>query len=137
MSYNFKKIMDLELVNEVPEGANVLIEADGATKRLPSTAIKSEDGGALLFTMCSEDTAVKCNVDASKAVDLIANGVIPVGHFFTDTGIYAFALPNSAWTLTDDVYELYYSFGTTGYSSSITLNIADGTITGTWSKSGK
>ena len=40
MSYNFKKIMDLELVNEVPEGANVLIETDGATKRLPSTAIK-------------------------------------------------------------------------------------------------
>lgn len=40
MSYNFKKIMDLELINEVPEGANVLIETDGATKRLPSTAIK-------------------------------------------------------------------------------------------------
>lgn len=43
MSYNFKKIIDLELVNEVPEGANVLIETDGATKRLPSTAIKSDD----------------------------------------------------------------------------------------------
>jgi hypothetical protein len=43
MSYNFKKIMDLELVNEVPEGANVLIETEGATKRLPSTAIKSDD----------------------------------------------------------------------------------------------
>jgi hypothetical protein len=40
MSYNFKKIIDLDLVNEVPEGANVLIETDGATKRLPSTAIK-------------------------------------------------------------------------------------------------
>lgn len=43
MSYNFKKIIDLDLVNEVPEGANVLIETDGATKRLPSTAIKSDD----------------------------------------------------------------------------------------------
>lgn len=43
MSYNFKKINELELINEVPEGANVLIEADGATKRLPSTAIKSDD----------------------------------------------------------------------------------------------
>lgn len=40
MSYNFKKIIDLDLVNEVPEGANVLIETEGATKRLPSTAIK-------------------------------------------------------------------------------------------------
>ena len=43
MSYNFKKINELELINEVPEGANVLIETDGATKRLPSTAIKSDD----------------------------------------------------------------------------------------------
>lgn len=43
MSYDFKKIVDLELVNEVPEGANVLIETDGATMRLPSTAIKSDD----------------------------------------------------------------------------------------------
>lgn len=41
MSYNFKKINDLELVNAVPEGANVLIETDGATKRLPSTAINN------------------------------------------------------------------------------------------------
>ena len=41
MSYNFKKIMDLDLVTEVPEGANVLIETDGATKRLPSTAINN------------------------------------------------------------------------------------------------
>lgn len=40
MSYNFKKIIDLDLVTEVPEGANVLIETDGATKRLPSTSIK-------------------------------------------------------------------------------------------------
>lgn len=43
MSYDFKKIIDLELLTEVPEGANVLIEADGATKRLPSTAIKTDD----------------------------------------------------------------------------------------------
>ena len=41
MSYDFKKISDLELVNEVPEGANVLIETEGATKRLPSTAINN------------------------------------------------------------------------------------------------
>ena len=41
MSYDFKKIADLELVNEVPEGANVLIETEGATKRLSSTAINN------------------------------------------------------------------------------------------------
>lgn len=41
MSYNFKKINELELINEVPEGANVLIETEGATKRLPSSAINN------------------------------------------------------------------------------------------------
>lgn len=41
MSYDFKKINELELVNEVPEGANVLIETEGTTKRLPSTAINN------------------------------------------------------------------------------------------------
>ena len=41
MSYEFKKIADLERVTEVPEGANVLIETEGATKRLPSTAINN------------------------------------------------------------------------------------------------
>lgn len=41
MSYDFKKIKDLDFVEEVPEGANVLIEIEGSTKRLPSTAIKA------------------------------------------------------------------------------------------------
>ena len=41
MSYDFKKINELELVNGVPEGANVLIETEGTTKRLPSTAINN------------------------------------------------------------------------------------------------
>lgn len=41
MTYDFKKIADLERVIEVPEGANLLIETEGATKRLPSTAINN------------------------------------------------------------------------------------------------
>lgn len=41
MSYNFKKINELELINEVPEGANVLIETEGATKRVPGSAINN------------------------------------------------------------------------------------------------
>lgn len=41
MAYDFKKINELELVNGVPEGANVLIETEGTTKRLPSTAINN------------------------------------------------------------------------------------------------
>lgn len=49
MAYSFQKINELELVNEVPEGANVLIEIDGATKRLPSSAIKPAGGGVTVY----------------------------------------------------------------------------------------
>lgn len=39
MSYNFKKIGDLELLNVKPDGASVVIEAEGAVKRLQADKV--------------------------------------------------------------------------------------------------
>lgn len=39
MAYNFKNLADVELLDTMPESANVLVEVDGATKRAPK-----EDG---------------------------------------------------------------------------------------------
>ena len=39
MSYNFKSLADVELLNSMPENANVIVEVDGATRRAPK-----EDG---------------------------------------------------------------------------------------------
>ena len=39
MSYNFKKIADLELLNVKPDGASVVIEAEGAVKRLQADKV--------------------------------------------------------------------------------------------------
>lgn len=39
MSYNFKKIADLELLNEKPDGASVVIETKGAVKRLQADKV--------------------------------------------------------------------------------------------------
>lgn len=35
MAYNFKNLADVELINTMPDTANVLVEVDGATKRAP------------------------------------------------------------------------------------------------------
>ena len=35
MAYNFKNLADVELIDTMPETANVLVEIDGATKRAP------------------------------------------------------------------------------------------------------
>lgn len=35
MAYNFKSLADVELLNAMPENANVIVEVDGATRRAP------------------------------------------------------------------------------------------------------
>ena len=39
MPYNFKSLADVELLNAMPENANIIVEVDGATRRAPK-----EDG---------------------------------------------------------------------------------------------
>lgn len=43
MAYNFKNLADVELLNTMPEEANVLVEVDGATKRAPMKNNASEE----------------------------------------------------------------------------------------------
>lgn len=42
MAFEFKKLSDVEALNEVPEGANALVEINGAIKRVPGSGL----GGA-------------------------------------------------------------------------------------------
>lgn len=39
MAYNFKNLADVELLNAMPEGANIVVEVDGKTKRAPQVQI--------------------------------------------------------------------------------------------------
>ena len=87
MSYKFKKVMDLELTPEVPEGANVLIETDGATMRLPSTAINNgyskEECDEKFMTntdIASEDDLLEWLSDA----DIVEPAAASNGKLFTD-----------------------------------------------------
>ena len=39
MAYNFKNLADVELLNAMPEEANIVVEVDGKTKRAPQVQI--------------------------------------------------------------------------------------------------
>lgn len=91
MSYNFKSIADVEVVEEPAESANVLIEEDGVIKKAPKTAVGGASGEAdLVFKVgCTSDahpkyfpqnmtkpTIVSGSLEA--VIDKLANGEIPV-----------------------------------------------------------
>lgn len=50
MSYEFKKLSEVEALAEVPEGATVLAEVGGAIKRIPGSGL---GGGKVLKIICS------------------------------------------------------------------------------------
>lgn len=50
MSYEFKKLSEVEALTEVPEGATVLAEVGGAIKRIPGEGL---GGGKVLKIICS------------------------------------------------------------------------------------
>jgi hypothetical protein len=57
MNYEFKKLSEVESLNEVPENATVLAEVDGSIKRIPSSGL----GGSI-------KTAIIKQVDFDDAV---------------------------------------------------------------------
>lgn len=52
MSYEFKRLSDVEALPEVPEGATVLAEVNGAIKRIPGNGL----GGAGIKTAIIKDS---------------------------------------------------------------------------------
>lgn len=44
MAYEFKKLGEVEALEDVPDGANALIEVDGAIKRVPGTGLGGGGG---------------------------------------------------------------------------------------------
>lgn len=63
MSYEFKKLSEVESLSEVPETATVLAEVDGTIKRIPSNGL----GGAF-------KTAIIKKYDYDDAVAALASG---------------------------------------------------------------
>lgn len=73
MAYTFKKLGEVEALTEVPEGANALIEINGAVKRVPGSGL----GGGIKTAIIKLDPSSKncyCeNMTFDEAVTLIGN----------------------------------------------------------------
>lgn len=91
MSYEFKKLSEVEALTEVPEGATVLAEVGGAIKRIPGEGLGG--GGGLLITldMTGDEETLKANSTAnmtlSEAIAACQKGVL-------GTPIFAIANPD-------------------------------------------
>lgn len=116
MSYNFKKIMDLDLVTDVPEGANVLIETDGATKRLPSTAINNGYSKEEVYTKEESDAKYLAKSDFNIAPpDMAQNDQTQPDYVknrthWSETGIIIEEQNLTGFTVEDPFYSIQNPF---------------------------
>lgn len=66
MNYEFKKLGEVETLNEVPENATVLAEVDGAIKRIPGNGL---GGGNTLVITSSDFVNAASEVSTFVAVE--------------------------------------------------------------------
>ena len=117
MSYEFKKLSEVEALTEVPEGAKVLAEANGQIVRVPGSGlggsggiktaiIKSSDYDQALTGVQTFDSAdpepvitYSCiNMTFEEAYDALANGEPMTAHFMVDVN-GAMNIPGVVWFL--------------------------------------
>ena len=70
MAYDFQKLADVELLEEVPDGASAFVAVDGVVKRVPGSGLGGGGVATAILRMDSESDA------SAKAVTRIAS--IPV-----------------------------------------------------------
>lgn len=73
MAYEFKRLADVELLDEVPEGCSVLAEVDGAERRLPGEGLGSSSNALILVGTVASDGGEEASLMSVST--LIAPGV--------------------------------------------------------------
>lgn len=95
MSYEFKKLSDVELLEEVPEGANALIEADGVICKVPGSNL---GGGNSIPT-----AILKANL-----LDDSDSGAGPISDMPSDNSVYRATCENMTF---EEVKAIFTSGG--------------------------
>ena len=67
MAYDFQKLADVELLEEVPDGASALVAVDGVVKRVPGSGLGGGGGVATAILRYSSE-----NNASTKAVTRVA-----------------------------------------------------------------
>ena len=76
MAYNFKSIVDVEVVAEPTETANVLIEENGIVKKAPKSAVGGGMGGSLMVKTLVDQEAGTTSFDRTydEIKEVLDNG---------------------------------------------------------------
>lgn len=80
MSYEFKKLSEVEALTEVPDGAKVLAEANGKIVRVPGSGLGGSTGGAGLFRInatIEENDSITSDKTYEEIRDAINSGYLP------------------------------------------------------------
>ena len=91
MSYEFKKLSEVEALTEVPEGAKVLAEANGQIVRVPGSGLGGSTGGAGLFRInatIEENGSVTSDKTYEEIRDAINSGYLPYVEFYANGETY-------------------------------------------------
>lgn len=72
MSYEFKKLSDVDVVAEPAESANVLIEENGVIKKAPKTAVGGGNEPILIFHELGNNL-ISCNYSYDEIINLLDN----------------------------------------------------------------
>lgn len=74
MSYEFKKLSDVDVVAEPTESANVLIEENGVIKKAPKTAVGGGSEVFIKFNVDLNEGTVSCDSSFNEIVEAFSNG---------------------------------------------------------------
>lgn len=109
MSYEFKRLSEVEALDEVPDGATVLAEVGGQIKRVPGSGLGGDVGiktaiikdskydqmvaGAQSYIVTTPAVTYSCiNMTFEEAYEALANGEPMTAHLMA-SGEYAMNMP--------------------------------------------
>lgn len=121
--YDFQKLADVELLEEVPEGASAFVEVDGAVKRVPGSGLGG--GGVATAILRSSADAEGQNAESGIAVQNAESTYtqIPVT---CDNMTYAQAL--AVLQAGEPLAVMLYSGAEGAWGTAIMVGITDGYI---------
>lgn len=84
MSYEFKKLSDVDVVSEPSEVANVLIEENGVIKKAPKTAVGGSGAGGTTILSYDYENITDANgniVSVEQFMELFCNGRVLISKY--------------------------------------------------------
>ena len=76
MAYDFQKLADVELLEEVPDGASAFVAVDGTVKRVPGSGLGG--GGGIATAILRFDSESNASTNAVKRIAITPVNKLPI-----------------------------------------------------------